>query len=164
MTDVTDTAGLAFWMLGPLAATRSGVELSLGGRQQRAVLACLLIEAGHPVTRSRLSDELWGEHLPRGAATTIQTYVSHLRDVLEPGRDQHERPSVLVTGNGGYRLEVDPARIDSLVFRRRVDHGRALLRSAGSQAAAAAAVELRSALSTWRDDALSRLKRWRTPS
>src|SRR3954453_1162848 len=107
MSDATGTPapgltadGLWFSVLGPLAATRSGVELPLGGRQQRALLACLLIEAGHTVSRSLLTEQLWEGQIPRGAATTIQTYVSHLRDVLEPGRDHREKPTVLVTANG----------------------------------------------------------------
>ncbi len=169
MTDATDISeraktaatGLSFWMLGPLTVTRSGRELHLGGRQQQAVLACLLIEAGHTVSRSRLSEELWGDDVPRGAATTIQTYVSHLRDVLEPGRDHHERPSVLVTGNGGYRLEVDESRVDSLEFRRRVEHGQSLLRGGEARDVATAAAELREALSAWRGDALSNLVEYR---
>ena len=169
MTDATDISerartaatGLSFWMLGPLTVTRSARELHLGGRQQQAVLACLLIEAGHTVSRSRLSEELWGDDVPRGAATTIQTYVSHLRDVLEPGRDHHERPSVLVTGNGGYRLEVDESRVDSLEFRRRVEHGQSLLRGGEARDVATAAAELREALSAWRGDALSNLVEYR---
>jgi ABC-type transport system substrate-binding protein/DNA-binding SARP family transcriptional activator len=121
------------------------------------VLACLVIQPGHTVTRAALTDHLWGEHVPRGAPTTIQTYVSHLRDLLEPHRDRGDPPSVLVTANGGYRLEVDRSSIDSVVFERAVEHGRALLRSGDARDAAAAAAELHIALSTWRGDALADL-------
>jgi YVTN family beta-propeller protein len=150
----TAASDVSFWLLGPLVVTRSGDELVLGGRQQRAVLAQLLIEVGHTVSLARLADQLWAETVPHGAATTIQTYVSHLRDVLEPGRSRGERPSVLVTGAGGYRLDVDESRIDGAVFQRRIQQGVALL-AAGENAAAAD--ELRAALSLWRSDALSDL-------
>ncbi|MDX6299764.1 MAG: hypothetical protein QOF53_978, partial [Nocardioidaceae bacterium] len=164
MADATDTAGpstsaagLSFWMLGPLSVTRSGEELGLGGRQQRAVLASLLIEAGHTVSRARLSEQLWGDDVPRGAATTIQTYVSHLRNALEPGRGAGDPPTLLVTRNGGYRLDADPADIDSSVFRHRLQRGQALLRSGDRRDAVAASAELQQALSLWRTGALSDL-------
>ena len=48
--------GLRFAMLGPLQVTRSGERLALGGRQQRAVLAVLLAEAGAVVSVGNLAD------------------------------------------------------------------------------------------------------------
>jgi DNA-binding SARP family transcriptional activator len=75
-----------FGVLGPLRVTRAGVPLSLGGRQQRAVLARLLLADGVGLTVEQLADALWGEQVPVGAASTIQTYVFHLRQVLEPDR------------------------------------------------------------------------------
>jgi len=35
-----------------------------------------------------VAEAIWGERVPPGHAATIQTYVSHLRDLLEPGRDR----------------------------------------------------------------------------
>jgi DNA-binding SARP family transcriptional activator len=68
-------ARLAFAVLGPLQVSRSGVPLSLGGRQQRAVLALLLADAGGAVSVDRLADALWGDSPPPGYAATIQTSV-----------------------------------------------------------------------------------------
>src|SRR5262249_59288105 len=95
---------LAYGVLGPLRVIRGGAPLPLGGRQQRAVLALLLIEADNAVSRLRIADALWGEHVPAGFAATVQTYVFHLRAVLEPGRERGAEAQVLVTEHGGYRL------------------------------------------------------------
>ena len=59
-----------FGVLGPLRVTRAGVPLSLGGRQQRAVLARLLLADGVGLTVDQLADALWGEQVPVGAAST----------------------------------------------------------------------------------------------
>jgi DNA-binding SARP family transcriptional activator len=99
----SDKAGadLAFGVLGPLQASYAGAALALGGGRQRAVLALLVCEAGHAVPVERLLDGLWGESVPPGAVTSVQTYVFHLRQLLEPGRARGSPGSVLVTVPGG---------------------------------------------------------------
>jgi DNA-binding SARP family transcriptional activator len=64
-------AEFAFGVLGPLQVSRSGVLLSLGGRQQRAVLALLVADVGVAVSAGRLADALWGDRPPPGYASTI---------------------------------------------------------------------------------------------
>src|SRR5689334_163004 len=86
-----------FGILGPFEARRAGAGLPLGGRQQRAVLALLVCEAGHVVSIERLVDALWGETPPPGAVTSLQTYVFHLRQVLEPERQRGSPGTILVT-------------------------------------------------------------------
>jgi DNA-binding SARP family transcriptional activator len=79
---------VAFGVLGPLRVTRGGAAVPLGGRQQRAVLARLLLSDGGGLSVEQLADALWGEHVPPGASTTIQTYVFRLRQALEPDRER----------------------------------------------------------------------------
>ena len=55
---------LEYGVLGPLRVTRTGASLSLGGPQQRAVLALLLVEADKVVSVSHLADALWGDCPP----------------------------------------------------------------------------------------------------
>ena len=50
---------LQFGVLGPLSASLDGVEIGLGGRRQRAVVAVLLIARGQQVGTERLLDALW---------------------------------------------------------------------------------------------------------
>jgi len=142
---------LEFGLLGPLTATRAHTPLRLGGRQQRAVLALLLVEAGALVSTDRIVDVLWGERVPKGAIATLHTYVSHLRDLLEPGRP---RGALVATEPTGYWLCVDPSRIDAAIFEQRARSGRIRF-EAGRLADASA--ELTAALELWRGPVLEDL-------
>ena len=123
----SDRRGLQYGVLGPLRVTRSGTPLPLGGPQQRAVLALLLVEADKVVSVSQLADALWGDCPHVRLITTVQTYVFHLREVLEPGRRRGAPARVLVTESGGYRLQVGDGSVDAAVFERRVRTGQAML-------------------------------------
>ena len=59
-------------ILGPVAAvSEDGRPLTLGGAQQRAVVALLALEPGHAATRNALMDGIWGEDRPDTAANTL---------------------------------------------------------------------------------------------
>jgi DNA-binding SARP family transcriptional activator len=146
--------GLRFGLLGPLRVTRAGVPVSLGGRQQRAVLALLLAEADAVVSVGRLADALWGEHVPAGFAATVQTYVFHLREALEPDRDRGAPAQVLVTEPGGYRLHTGDGAVDATTFEQQVRDGQANL---ARREFADAAATLTDALRLWRGEVLADL-------
>ena len=119
----------------------------MGGAKQRALLALLLLHANETVSRDRLIDELWGEVWTASAGHRLETHISRLRKTLElDGR--------LVSGRGGYVLEVDPMLIDTHVFERLLEEGR---REAAAGRTADAARTLREALSLWRGGALADL-------
>lgn len=130
---------LRFGILGPLAATLDGVDVNLGGRRQRGVVAALLLARGRLVSSDRLLDALWQGAPPPSGPANLQAYVSHLRRALEPDRAARAASTVLVGRGRGYALpvadeDVDAWRFESLVQlarrapdpRERVD----LLRSA----------------------------------
>jgi YVTN family beta-propeller protein len=146
--------GLSLRMLGPLTVERSGEPVPLGGRQQRAVLAFLLTRGGTPAGVSVLADALWGERAPVGSAQTVQTYVSHLRDALEPGRDKTARSRYIRTERNGYRLVLDGDRVDAVEFEARVAHGLSFLERADFEAGKAA---LTAGLGLWRGEVLADL-------
>src|SRR6266542_5720063 len=108
-----------FSLLGPLAVTRDGEPIALGGQKRRALLAVLLLEANQVVSRDRLIDALWGEDPPETARNTIQVYVSQLRTLLPEG--------ALETAPPGYRLVVDPETVDLTQFVRLSNDGRTAL-------------------------------------
>src|SRR6516225_12071346 len=99
-----ETAFTQFGILGPLEVARAGCAVPLGGPRQRAVLALLLLEANRVVSLDRLAEDVWGGHPPDGWVTTVQIYVSHLRQALEPGRARGTAGDVLVTRGRGYLL------------------------------------------------------------
>src|ERR1700749_103577 len=99
---VADQTELAdFGILGPLEVSRSGRAVALGGPRQRAVLALLLLEANRVVSLDRLAEDLWAGNPPEGWVTTVQIYVSHLRQALEPGRARGAAGEGLVTPERG---------------------------------------------------------------
>ena len=65
--------GLRFSLLGPLLVSRHGQPVPVGGRQQRAVLALLLVADGARLSASRIAGELWPGVVPPAYASTIQT-------------------------------------------------------------------------------------------
>jgi YVTN family beta-propeller protein len=148
------TNGLVFGLLGPLQASRGGATLPLGGRQQRAVLALLLAEAGSTVSLDRLADALWGESVSAGYTATLQTYVFHLREVLEPGRGRGAPGRLLLTRPGGYALHTSDATVDATEFERLAKAGHEAL-AHGDHVRASAL--LGQALGLWRGEVLADL-------
>src|SRR6516162_1080808 len=152
MAEVTGGSGLDFGLLGSFRVELDGRELDLGPRLQRALLAILVVEAGHVVPVDRLLDLLWREEPPAAAIASVQAYVSQLRRVLEPGRPARAPARVLVTQDPGYVLRVADDQVDALRFQ-------ALARRAHGDLAegrpAAAAAGLADALALWRGDPLA---------
>jgi YVTN family beta-propeller protein len=145
---------IQFCVLGPLRVLRDGTPINVGGAQQRAVLAFLLAERDRAVSVDQIADALWGEHPPAGCATTIQTYIFRLREVLEPDRAKGEPPGVLVTEPGGYRLKIDPGALDAADFESLIASGESfIVRGLPAEGAA----DLGRALSLWRGSLLADL-------
>jgi DNA-binding SARP family transcriptional activator len=133
-----------FRILGPLEVAQDGRSLRLGGAQQRALLAVLLIYRGEVLSTDRLIDELWGEQAPSSAIKIVQGYISQLRKAL--GDD------VILTRGRGYLLAVQSERVDAGRFEALVAGGRSAL-AAGD--AAAASRRLGEALALWRGEPLA---------
>ena len=89
-------------LLGPVVAIGGTGELDLGGRKQRTLAALLASHEGAPVSADRCIDALWGDTPPEGAKHSLQTYVSSLRRLVDPGHD-----GLLESTSDGYVLTVD---------------------------------------------------------
>lgn len=147
--------GLRFGVLGPLEVRLDGAPLTLGGRQQRAILGMLLCEGGHAISVERMADALWGEHLPRSYQATVKTYVFHLRTALEPSRPRGAAGEVLTTEPGGtYRLNTSVESVDAHRFEELVRRGGAALES---DEPGQALDVFDDALALWRGDVLADL-------
>ena len=138
-------------VLGPVEVRHDGQLLSVPGGKTSEVLVHLALEAGMVVRADRLVDDLWA-----GAATrpnTLQSKVARLRRALAD-------PSVILSGDGGYRLAVEPDAVDALcvlrdaaIASRRLDAG-----DSGGAAEVSAA-----ALSLYRGEVLCSTGDWAAP-
>ena len=97
---------MEFRILGPLEVVDGGRPLRLGGRNQRALLAHLLLNVDEVVSTDRLIDALWAENPPRTAPTSLQNAVSQLRKLLGADRLLTKPPGYIV------RLEADQLDVD----------------------------------------------------
>lgn len=91
-------------VLGPVRVLIDDVEVDLGGRLRRAVLARLAAAQGQIVSVDRLLEDLWRGEPPPRATATLQAHVSHLRRVLEPDRAPRSPATLLVSEAPGYGL------------------------------------------------------------
>ena len=138
---------MEFRLLGSLEVASHTGPVQLGGPRQRALLAILLLQANHVVSRDALIEALWPERLPADAAHSLDVQVSRLRQALGP-------EAALSTRAGGYVLEVEPKKIDARRFERLLDEGRRA-NAAGDPATALEALD--AALALWRGEALADL-------
>jgi len=140
---------LHFGVLGPLDVRRGGQPQQLRGSRERALLGMLLSRRSRVVSVPALVEGVWGAAPPATAEKTLQSYVSRLRGLLEPDREQGG-PSILDRAGSGYCLRAEPEAVDAALFE--------LLAGKGARALAAGAPELalarlRRALALWRGEA-----------
>ena len=108
-----------FRLLGPLEVLRAGVPVQIAAGKQRALLAILLLNANHTVSREQLIDALWGETVPDSAQKMVQIHVSQLRKALPEPRLHTRAP--------GYLLEVGDDELDLSRFEHSVAGARQAL-------------------------------------
>ncbi len=96
-----------FQLLGPVAAYRDGLPLALGGRNQRALLALLLLRPGEALNVERIADTLWAGQTLADPANAVQAAVSRMRRTLGDTRDCR-----IVTCPGAYVFSTAADRID----------------------------------------------------
>lgn len=141
-------------VLGPLNVLVNGVSVVPTAGKPRQLLAMLAVNAGRLMTTSSLMDELWGNHTPRSAAGTLQTYILQVRRLIRaalPPDEQHEALELLATSPTGYGLRVDPEAVDAVRYARLAAAGR-VAGEAGDYVAAERL--LSSALALWRGPVL----------
>ncbi|MER5727170.1 BTAD domain-containing putative transcriptional regulator [Streptomyces sp. NPDC002138] len=113
------------------ARTADGASLGLGPKQQRALLAVLLLRTGRTATVAELCDALWGQRVPPRAVGTLRTYASRLRALFEPDRPARAPARLLVYAAGGYALRLSRPVVDVAEFERGLADA-ARLRAAGA--------------------------------
>ncbi|MBB2911739.1 DNA-binding SARP family transcriptional activator [Streptosporangium becharense] len=111
---------MRFQVLGSVGVyDDDGTPVDLRGPRQRAVLARLLIAQGAVVSTDTLIEDLYDGSPPASALSTLQSYMSNLRRVIEPERVRHAPPQVLIGRQPGYLLAA--ADVDALEFAELVN-------------------------------------------
>ena len=80
------------------------------GAKPKQLLEILVAERGHTVSKSRLADLLWTGELPRNYLAALESYISVMRQTIEPG--VRAKDSVVMTERGGYRLDDGQTTLD----------------------------------------------------
>ncbi len=93
-------------VLGPIEVQRDGRHVAVPGGKSSELLVRLALEAGVLVRTDRLVEDLWVDSVTT-SRNTLQSKVARLRRALG-------EPSVIVSGTGGYRLDVEPSSVDAL--------------------------------------------------
>jgi DNA-binding SARP family transcriptional activator len=112
---------MRFRILGPLEVLDEGRAINVGGPQQQALLAILLLHANRVVSTDRLVEHLWGDRAPSSARGLLQGCIAQLRRALQTGDRQP-----LLTRAPGYLLEVRAGELDRDRFEELVETAHAL--------------------------------------
>jgi DNA-binding SARP family transcriptional activator len=142
---------IPFRILGPLAVSRDGTEVTIAGGRQRALLTYLLLHANRVVRTDRLIDELFGDEPPESALNSVHAGISRLRRQLR-GSGGGEVP--IVTRPPGYVLELEREQLDLHVFKDLLEAGRRQLDAGKPEDARRT---LADALELWRGEPLADL-------
>ncbi|MFI9721787.1 BTAD domain-containing putative transcriptional regulator [Streptomyces sp. NPDC052396] len=119
-------ADLRLRVLGSISARYGDTDLVLGPRRHRALLALLTLRLDRVVPTGLLIEELWGDEPPRRPVATLQTYICHLRRVLDSATGC-KSPSLLSYRAPGYVLRLTPEQVDAHRFEALVRSGCRLL-------------------------------------
>jgi len=138
---------MEFKVLGPLEVTDGTEVKELGGPKQQAVLATLLLHRDRVISKERLIELVWGDRPPPDAMGTLRSYISRLRQQIDPERHSRGDHRVLIAKKPGYLLHVEPSQLDSVQFEGLLDAGRVALREGDARGAMEALGE---GLALWR--------------
>jgi DNA-binding SARP family transcriptional activator len=144
---VSEVRVIGVRVLGPLEVIVDDAPADVGGPRQRCVLARLIAEHGRVVSADRLIEDLYAGEAPPQALAAVQSYISHLRRALEPGRPARAPSGVLVTSPPGYSVQLGRDAVDAWSFEDEVHQ------AAGLDDPAAVQERLSSALASWRGTA-----------
>ena len=98
-------------VLGPVEVRRDGEPVPVPGGKTSELLVRLALEAGTFVRADRLVEDVWAEDAVNTRRNTLQSKIAKLRRAFGD-------PQVIVSGDGGYTLAVEPSEVDALAVLR----------------------------------------------
>src|SRR5215813_7496687 len=137
-------------LLGTLAVyDEAGRPVRVGGYRVRMLLILLALDVGRVVPGYSLIERLWEDEPPANSGNALQSLVSRLRTVL---REAGLGDQVIESHPAGYRLALEPHRVDAVAFEAQARNGGRALASGDP---ATARRMLREAIDAWRGPALA---------
>ncbi|WP_158642239.1 AfsR/SARP family transcriptional regulator [Actinomadura sp. WAC 06369] len=113
----------------------NGTRERVGGPKLKIFLLALVVHRNDPVPLDRLAEAIWDDSPPMSATANIRNYAMAARRALS-----RLAGSEIVKDDGGYRLVVDPERVDYFRMEELVAEGAsAAARGDGATAAGCAA-------------------------
>jgi DNA-binding SARP family transcriptional activator len=106
------TAAVEYRLLGPVQLLVRGRPAEVKRRQERLLLAILLLEPGKVVSSERLVELLWPDERPVNPKRALQVYASRLRAVLA----EVDPETRLDGGSEGYAVQGASGRTDWELF------------------------------------------------
>ncbi|MBF9067269.1 BTAD domain-containing putative transcriptional regulator [Streptacidiphilus fuscans] len=144
-------------ILGPLSLQRGDASVSVTSPMLRRLLGLLVLKYPEPSTQQEITDVLWPSGPPSSHQSLIHTYVSQVRQLLEPGDLSTVPPPTLPPPTvartpTGYVLKASRGQIDLGHFDEQLAQAKRLRRVPDPGAAYAA---LTQALRWWRGPVLA---------
>jgi DNA-binding SARP family transcriptional activator len=142
-------------VLGPLEVSVGGVSIVPTASKPSQLLALLALNAGHVVTLTALTNEIWEYEPPRSGVPTLHTYILKLRRKLQDalaGEGTVTSKEILITRRSGYLLNLEPGAVDAVRYDRLSAIGRQAVNEGDHERASRTLGE---ALRLWRGSALA---------
>lgn len=138
---------IAVRVLGPFAITIDDAPVEVSRPQVRQLIGLLAADAGRPVSRDRIEEDLWPDSLPLSPKAALEGVVHKARSAFgERGND------VITFEHGSYRLSLEACGIDLEAWYREVDVARRLVAAGRLQGAIR---RFRAARDLWRGEPFS---------
>jgi predicted ATPase/DNA-binding SARP family transcriptional activator len=131
-------------VLGPVEVRRDGVPVPVPGGKTSELLVRLALETGKFVRADRLVEDVWAADAVNTRRNTLQSKIAKLRRAFGD-------PQVVMSGEGGYTLAVEPSEVDALAVLRDTATAAELLDAGDDRGAADLSA---SALERYRGDLL----------
>ncbi|HET6815853.1 MAG TPA: BTAD domain-containing putative transcriptional regulator [Mycobacteriales bacterium] len=109
----------AIRLLGSVAVDSPPGRTTVRAGKEQALLAWLALHPNTVQATPVLVDEVWGDRAPATAVAIVHNYMSRLRASLDG-------IAVVTTTGQGYRLDLDPSRIDAHLARALRDEAAAV--------------------------------------
>lgn len=116
---------IEFRLLGSVELVVDGITIDLGPSKQRGIIAAMLAEPERPISTEALVDRVWDDP-PDTVRHSVYTYMTRLRRILRTATAHSQETAAIGRTVGGYRLHVDPNRIDLFGFRRLLNRSRTM--------------------------------------